>query len=50
MKLITFNGASDYNKLNHLPFNRNALLQAKNRLKREKRALKLKNKETSCQS
>jgi hypothetical protein len=23
MKLITFNGASDYNKLNHLPFNRN---------------------------
>lgn len=22
MKLITFNGASDYNKLNHLPFNR----------------------------
>jgi hypothetical protein len=23
MKLITFNGASDYHKLNHLPFNRN---------------------------
>ena len=22
MKLITFNGASDYNKINHLPFNR----------------------------
>ena len=22
MKLINFNGASDYNKLNHLPFNR----------------------------
>jgi hypothetical protein len=23
MKLITFNGSKDYNKLNHLPFNRN---------------------------
>lgn len=36
------------NNLRHT--NKNALLQAKNRLKREKRALELKNKETSCHS